>query len=307
MAYRIKSKDNSVQDALRRIAGEQIGKALHSIEKLDRPDAVHDVRKRCKKLRGLIRLVRPAFDGYGDENEAFRDTARLISEARDAKVMQDTYDELMHHFRGQVDRRALGSIRRRFTMDRKATVSQGDIGDALDEARSRLLEARERSRDWSLDAKGWDAVAGGLAKTYGRARDAAEEARCCPGPDAFHELRKRIKYHWYHSRLLENVWPDMMEQRQKLAKELSDIFGDHHDLSVFEEQLAANPHDYGDPRNVETAIGLARGRKMALEEQGWPRVQRLLAQSPEDLAAHLGALWGVWLSEGKGTSKLEGG
>jgi len=39
-------------------------------------EAVHEVRKDCKKLRGLLRLVRPAVPKlYTHENAAFRDTA----------------------------------------------------------------------------------------------------------------------------------------------------------------------------------------------------------------------------------------
>jgi hypothetical protein len=46
---------------------------------------VHQVRKLCKKLRGLIRLVRPEFDNFQKEDEFFRDAARELSYVRDAQ------------------------------------------------------------------------------------------------------------------------------------------------------------------------------------------------------------------------------
>ena len=54
--------DEPVQESIIRIAREQISKAIDEIEDedLDRHDTVHQVRQRCKKLRGLIRIVRPA-------------------------------------------------------------------------------------------------------------------------------------------------------------------------------------------------------------------------------------------------------
>ncbi|MAF30483.1 MAG: hypothetical protein CL820_05290 [Croceicoccus sp.] len=298
MAYRLKRKDDGVGNAVRRIADEQIGKALASIDSAQRAEAVHDVRKRCKKLRGLIRLVRPAFGGYSDENAAFRDTARMISGARDAKVMQDTYDLLMSDHDGSLDRTALGPIRRQFTMERKSRIEDGDVDDHLDEARERLVEARERAQSWTLDDDGWDAVAGGLKKTYGRAVDAAEKARDCPDGEQFHELRKRAKYHWYHCRLLENLWPDMMATRKHAAKQLSDILGDHHDLHVFAGRLAQDPDGFGSSADVEVAIGLARARQARLEAQAWPILNRMLVQQPKVLGQHFEALWNVWQKDG---------
>ena len=298
MAYRLKRKDNGVGNAVRRIADEQIGKALASIDSAQRAEAVHDVRKRCKKLRGLIRLVRPAFGGYSDENAAFRGIARMISGARDAKVMQDTYDLLMADHDGSLDRTALGPIRRQFTMERKSRIEDGGVDDHLDEARERLVEARERAQSWTLDDDGWDAVAGGLKKTYGRAVDAAEKARDCPDGEQFHELRKRVKYHWYHCRLLENLWPDMMATRKHAAKQLSDILGDHHDLHVFAGRLAQDPDGFGSSADVEVAIGLARARQARLEAQAWPILNRMLVQQPKVLGKHFETLWNVWQKDG---------
>src|SRR4051794_11864935 len=84
--------DEPVEKRFRDIALSQIDAALEAI---DRPDeggrsAVHEVRRRCKKLRGLLRLVRPAFDQFGHENGAIRDAAATLSSARDAEVQRLT-------------------------------------------------------------------------------------------------------------------------------------------------------------------------------------------------------------------------
>ncbi|PEQ14194.1 hypothetical protein B2G71_00865 [Novosphingobium sp. PC22D] len=293
MAYRLKRKDKSIEDALRRIACEQIDRALRSIAETGTAEAVHDVRKRCKKLRGLVRLVRPAFDGYSARNAAFRDIAGHISHARDAKVMQDTYDALMHHFHGRVDRRALGSIRRRFTLDYKEAARE-DIGEALEQARAELEVARAGTQDWSLSADGWEAVGAGLAKTYKKGCKAAAAAIEGGRAEDFHELRKRTKYHWFHTRLLVGMWPEFMGVRARTAKAIADTLGDHHDLAVFETRLAAEPDRYGSPRDVETAIGLARGRRSRLESEARPLIDRLFAQDPDALRAHCETLWHAW-------------
>ena len=295
MAYRFKRNDASVESAVRRIAGEQIEGAIASIDAGDTA-AVHDVRKCCKKLRGLLRLIRPAFPDYAEENAAFRATAAMISHARDAKVMEDTFDALVERYADRIDAPALASLRERFARDRVIADDNG-LAEALGGAREQLVAARERADRWALSEAGWKALRGGLEKTYARARKDAREARANPGGETLHELRKRIKYHWYQSRLLENLWPEMMAARRDLARDLSEMLGDHHDLTVFEERLSADPEAFGDPRTVEVVIGLAHARRAALEEEAWPMVDRLLAQSPGALVEQLAVLWRVWRAE----------
>ncbi len=277
---------------MHRIARDQIDQAIASIDQRhELENTVHDIRKRCKKLRGLIRLVRPAFPEYSSENAAFRDTAGLLAGLRDAKVLQLTYDDLAKRYGKHVDRRRMGKIRKRLTEDRSELIDQTDVSARLEECRARLLEGRERARGWELQETGWHAMAPGLMKTYGRAREAADQARDSDAPEDYHTLRKRIKYHWYHTRLLRRIWPDHMRARSRQAKEVSSILGAHHDLSVFEKAIAMQPVSAESEVDVEIAHVLARRQRVILQERAWPGIDRLLAQEPGALAEHWGTLW----------------
>ncbi|MFW5634895.1 MAG: CHAD domain-containing protein, partial [Erythrobacter sp.] len=119
-----------VEQGFRAIADYQIGAALRELDRgeREREEIVHDVRLRCKKLRGLIRLVRPAFPDYKAENKAFRAIAHLFEDMRDAKVMQDTYDLVIAAHEEQVDRSAFASVRREMTNRRKAVHDRADWG-----------------------------------------------------------------------------------------------------------------------------------------------------------------------------------
>ena len=52
MPYRLRDSDRSVPEGVRRIAGEQLDRAIDAIDQLDPAEAIHEVRTRCKKLRG---------------------------------------------------------------------------------------------------------------------------------------------------------------------------------------------------------------------------------------------------------------
>jgi CHAD domain-containing protein len=95
---------------IKRIVSEEIAQAIKEIDnpRLKRSEAIHEVRKHCKKIRSVLRLVRPQFEEtYQFENAWFRDTAKGIAELRDAEAIIETYDSLLDKFSDQVDRRAL--------------------------------------------------------------------------------------------------------------------------------------------------------------------------------------------------------
>ncbi len=295
MAYRIEASDEDVQAAVRRIACAQIDRALSEIDDPENglDETVHQLRKRCKKLRGLLRLVRPAMTGYGPDNAAFRDAARRLSDFRDADALIETYDALMAHFEGAADRRAFGPVRARLTRDARADRQTGDPEVALAEVRAALVAARARAAGWSLDADGADAIAGGLGKTYKRARKAMQRAWASPSDEAMHDWRKRMKYHWYHVRLLQEANPEMMRPRAGAADALGDLLGDHHDLAVLESRLDAAPDDFRGA-DLETFRALLRQRKAALEEEAFAQGRVLLAERRKALVKRVKAYWKTW-------------
>jgi CHAD domain-containing protein len=296
MPYRFKRTDETVQHGLRRIAIEQLDKAVDEIDDddLTRAVRVHQVRKRCKKLRALIRLVRPAFADYSAENATLRDAARQLAFARDAGVMIATYDTLMDAYGDEVARADFAAIRRQFTLKQKREADARRIDDSLARVRVVLDAARGRARHWQIADDGFAAIAGGLAKTYGRARKAMTRAANDGSAEAFHEWRKRMKHHGYHTRLLAPMWRGPMKARGKSADRLGDVLGAHHDLAVFEATLAADPQAVAAHDTVDAIVALARRRQTALATEALPHGVRLMAERKRDLCRRWQTYWEVW-------------
>lgn len=296
MSYRFEP-DEPVINGVRRIAREQINKAIRTIDASDSstPNKVHDVRKRCKKLRGVVRIVRPSFPKvYQQENAWFRDTARQLSQLRDAKVMQSTYDLLMEHYAEQVDRAAFASVRRALTAERGKLVEREDPQQLLQHTRERLQQAADRSEDWTIDHGGYKAISAGLSKTYGRAQAALGAATKDPSPERLHELRKRIKYHWHHCRLLQGVWTPVLKARRVELKRLADLLGDDHDLAVLGEHVEQSPDQFADPQTVTALAGLINQRRKQIQQEAVPLARRLLAETPDELSARFRTYWKIW-------------
>lgn len=219
MTARFRRKDDTVEAGVRRIALDEIDRAITAIDAVDRTTErkVHDVRQQCKKLRALIRLVRPALTGFDVMDTEFRAIARSLSGARDAKVTIETFDLLTQAGGKRLDDIDIAAIRRRLEI---ALRRHAGPGDKLSACRARLVEARAQVKHWTLAEADWAAIAGGLARTYRRARRAMAEAAVETDPHASHVWRKHAKYHWHHVRLLQAIQPRRLRDRAKDADKL---------------------------------------------------------------------------------------
>ena len=300
MGYRLQ-RSESVKAGIRRIAREQIEKALGELhdDALDRHAAVHQVRKRCKKLRGVVRLVRPVIGKtYKQENARFRDAAGRLATMRDTEALIEAYDKLMDRFEGQVERRAFASVRRALTMRQQQILDEEvDLEERIAAFEAEMQDALDHLESWKFKAGGFKAVAGGLEKTYRRGRKAMAAAYEEPTSERFHEWRKRVKYHWYHTRLLQPVWEPLMGKRRKALSELSDLLGDDHDLAVFRDTVTTEPRGFGSERDVQVFLGLIDRRRAELQAQARPLGERLYAEPPEALRKRVRHYWKVWKSE----------
>jgi CHAD domain-containing protein len=297
MAYRLK-KAESVSDGLRRIAREQIDKAVAELTDadLDRHEAVHQFRKRGKKIRGLIRLFRPALgDTYGQENGWYRDAARKLSRVRDAEALLESLQSLRRRFPDQFDAPSFHDVQQRLELRRQRIADNWlDLNETIDELASQLVLARQRINGWRLDDESFDAVGGGLKQTYRRGCHALREVLKDPSDAQRHEWRKRTKYHWYHMRLLAGMWKPVIRARVDELKRLADLLGDDHDLAVFHTTVAGDPNRFGSPESIELLLGLILSRRKELQQQSDRLGRRVFAERPKKLVRRFEVYWSAW-------------
>lgn len=293
-------KDESVAEGVKRLVQEQIDRAVDEIEDpdLDRDKAVHQVRKRCKKMRAALRIVRDDLDKddtFDIENRWYRDAARDLSFVRDAEVLIATYDKLMKRFEDEVECKAFAPIRRKLTLRRKRAAAQHEeLDHHLETFKSKMLEGRERVPAWRIKTEGFAAVEPGLKKTYSRARKALAAAYAESAPEQFHDWRKRVKYHWYHCRLLVDIWKPVMAARRDQAKQLGSLLGDEHDLTVFRETLLDEEGAFGDQESLKPLLALVDLRQNELRNAAKPLGEQLFAEKPKAFAARMAAYWRAW-------------
>ncbi len=305
MPYRIRIPAKPAEEFLR-IAREQVDRATGEIDNADLSPAetVHQIRKRCKKIRALARLARGPLQQaglYKTLNVHFRDVARMLSGHRDADVMLSMLDKLAQDM-GGLERTDLTGLRE--ILAGRHRPSPAETHEALSETRRLLVQGRadllgDDVREALAGAKGFSAVSDGLAKTYRRAREAMPAALNSRDSDDLHEWRKRAKYHYYHCRLLQPIWPALMKPRQREGKHLADLLGHDHDLAVLAQMLTAMDFGRQHQPALEQALDAIGARRARLQSDAQSLGERLLAEKPKHLRHRFGAYWQGWATARK--------
>ncbi len=288
MPFRLSPDDASLRAALVRLTTEELGTAL---DRLDRADAsgVHDVRKRVKKVRGLIRLLRAGFADFDAVNAELRNAAQSLSAARDAEVRLSTFDGLWPDGHPP----ELQDIR-------ETLLAARTDGGAVDvsAARDGLASVLGRVPDWHVQGRDREVLAEGLARARRGAVRAMKKASHTKDVEAMHDWRKRAKDYWYQARLLMPVWPEAMQPLVTAAETLTEDLGRHHDLAVLAAHVGA---DSTVSPNGQGLLALRiTGEAAAIEAQCFPLGRRLFAGDPDAMAKVWVDWWRLWRDQADG-------
>ncbi len=290
MTFRFKLQE-PIAEGVRRVGLEQIDIATAKLaSKDDIPAAIHDARRCLKRLRALLRLIRPGLTqaAYRREADRLSGTGRLLSGARDLFVMQQTLGRLEARF-GPLPGGGADRLRKLLAHGKADSRRTGD--DGRRQALARLALSRRLFAGRAASTIDLDHLLGGLETTYRKARKAFRHAYAEPSDESFHVWRKKVQQHWRHMLLLSRGWPEAMSARAGEAKELSRLLGEDHDYSVLLAFAGEQATPRIEPRELAALSQLCRVCQGELRAAAKPRGDRLLAARPEDLKAHVKLYW----------------
>lgn len=295
MSYRLEQGE-PIANGIKRIAGEQIEKALdHLVHAPDgRDEAVHEARKCFKKVRAVLRLVRDEIgeEVYKPENVCYRDAGRVLSDVRDSNVMVETLDDLTEWYADQLDLETFSTVRARL-VERHHLISKQilDEQNAMTKVASTIQTARGRLDDLPIENKDFSAFYDGLKRVYKRGRKRLADAYNQPKAENFHEWRKRVKYLWYHTRILRPAWPDPFKTLADEIHDLSDYLGDEHDLTELRETIIEEGELCDDEKTRLALIALIDRRREAFRADARPLGEKIYVEKPKDFVNRVEEYW----------------
>jgi CHAD domain-containing protein len=291
MAFRFKLSE-PFEEGCKRIAREQIERAQCQLKAPSDPVlAVHETRKALKRLRALLRLIRPALGdaAFHEENSQLRDIAGSLSSARDRHVLLETVTKL--EAASSVAREGLGQVLREVLTATNGEQSPTVEVTAMKKAQGRLAEAKKRLGKLQLAGKGFDIVGPGLEASYRKTRRALHAAYVECSDESFHEWRKGTQQHWRHMMLLSRAWPEDLAARVSEARRLSQLLGDDHDLVLLVAFVQSDAGARIGPARAVTLEKLVRQRQTELRTLAHPAGLRLFAEGARALQRRMAAYW----------------
>jgi len=252
---------------------------------------IHDVRTTIKRLRALLRLIRPVVGEtfFNRENTRLRMAGQRLAVVRDTEVARETLKNLS--VSGKPEKEAVAAALA--GLERKAE-SGSDLEKALSDTKEDLKETRRNLEQLRLVKGEWEVVGTGLQDVYRQSRKRMNTALQDRGDEAFHKWRIRVKSLFYELELLEPVWPKRMDKMTARLSKLQDKIGLDHDIAVLKAFLRKTPDKFGGTEAVDRVIRRLEGKSQKLRSAAEPLGEKIFAEKPRQFVRKLGRHWSNW-------------
>lgn len=295
MAFRF-SKRETLTKAFRRLCHERISSAEQSLNKPNRPERIHEVRKDIKKVRAILRLVRGSLS-----RKEFRQISRLLRKAacptaalREAHVDMQTLRALLKrlekHHDLQTLRRTQSHLRRRALKTTKRFVEK----DHAARVKRILHHIAKAVDDICLPDSAWQTIGPGVKSAYSKGRQAFRAVRKDPSEESFHDWRERVKDLWYQLRLLRSIAPGKLDEMAGNLKALSEVLGDDHDLCRLHAFICEKCQGTGAQRELKLVEKLIKERQRELRASAIKLGRRFYSENPAIFCERIAGWWLAW-------------
>lgn len=287
-------RDEPLPVALQRISVSLLNDVIVDLRGSEGTPQVHEARKGMKRLRGIIRLIRDqvGHEAYRNTNVVLRDTARRLSDARDAEVLVLTLDAIRERY-GPYLRAGTFDRTERILTDRAARAARLDSGSLVDAitAVSTMRNTLARYPMALAVADEYRSLAPGIARVYRRGRRGFRRAMQTHDDADLHEWRKRVKYLRYQMEALTPLQPVLLAAQAHELDALGEILGVDHDLAVLSDFVIAEPAAARDESERWLLVALIHQRRAELQAQAARLGSALYAEKSKAFVRRIGAYW----------------
>lgn len=254
--------------------------------------AVHEARKTMKRLRALLRLIRPALDKktFTANEKRLKEIGRSLAGARDIQSMLECIARL-EAADPEAAKEPVGIALKSLLLARRQEADREVLGKSGASLRKELRQVRKAFAELQVDGDGADIIRASIRKDYAAAMDAYHHAYDTGKDETFHEWRKLVQRNWRQLLLIEAGWPSMIRPHINIMHELADALGDDHDLYMLAERVSDANKALGNRKQVDAYLTLCRKRQDALRIRAALLGERLFSEKPSSIAARLAAYW----------------
>jgi CHAD domain-containing protein len=285
--------DEPLRAGLLRVADGLIQNASDCIKcsTSHRAEDVHLVRVTIKRLRAMLRLIRPVISKavFDRENARLRKAACRLSLARDSVVARQTLATLPLS-KGR-ERDAVAAALAGFDDDGEP---EAEISKTMNQVELDLEQTRRNLHRIRISAHEWKAVEPGLRGVYRQCRKRMERALGQGDDEAFHRWRIRVKNLYYGLQMLQRVWPERIDKMVARLRRLQEEIGADHDLVVLKRSMRKTSHAFDGTEAVEQVVDSLDDKSRKLRRVIEPLGRAIFDQTSRGFVRELGQRWNNW-------------
>ena len=255
------------------VADDQLAQALADLQRAGTPtgDAVHAVRLHIRKVRALLKLLRPRLreDTYVEARRRLRTLSRRLAAADAASTALETLGRIMAGADAREARPAIDAIRTALRQRAERTATPKRVL-----GRAELILSAERARigTWDIDTQKLP-IASRLDRSRLRAVQAMERAMARPTARRERAWRRSATALWLHIQLLESDDRELRLLRRRLEA-LDGCLDESHNVTTLERMLMAE--QLASRHDTALALRLLRHYQTQLRARAAAQGQRAL-------------------------------
>jgi len=223
-----------------------------ALDRIKRPAALrgedlHAVRIAIKRLRAILRLIRPVISKtfFNRENAHLKKASRRLAFSRDTTIARKTIESLSQSAPRRPE--AFAAVLAGF---KEHAASQTAVEKAMNRTGSDLEQSARRLERLRISRGGWKAVEPALRKVYCQGRRRMAAALENGDDNSYHRWRIRVKALYHQLQMLEPHWPHPVGPMIGRLKKLESKLGANQDIAMVASLLRKTPNAFGGAENV---------------------------------------------------------
>ena len=292
MGYRLEP-GQPVADEVRRVAAHQLELAIARLTAAGddtRDGSVHTARRHIKKVRALIRLVRPAHGRrYRAVDHRLRTVNRMLAPIADAQATVAMLARVVWRDGDELPADVVARLRASVVRRESMAYEDAALTDAFETVAALLGAERDAISEWSVSRTGFHAVAAGFERTARASRRAMVKALATSRIEDYREWRQRVKATWLQVRLLMARCGAGLALDERRLEALDGYLGDCRNCAILRQILISDSLlDRGD-----AALGLRAVRRYERRLRGCARRlgTAIYDETPRDFVTRVERLW----------------
>ncbi len=278
MTYRVRRREDIGSGLLRLLTDDLDAAEHHLVARGDRDRHVHRIRQRLKRMRTLLRTLKPAFgDKAIQARTMLGDAGRLLSRTRSADVAALSARALAQDPAAKAE---LGLDAVVTLLDREAEIAHR-TKTPVGAVALKLAAARAEITGFAGEFDGRALADRAVARAYRKGRHAMAKAEETQAVHDLHAWRKSVKDLWHLLRVLRSHMPAKARKDARDLAALGELLGQDNDHAELAEKLALSP-DAG--HNLLDQLAVVATKRRALEAEAFQLGERLYGRKPKAAA-----------------------